>query len=128
MSSRSTKPFRDWLFSRQDIRIKIQATLAVLLLLLAGGITIYELDNRQSRERAYTQIIDAVAQGSELSIIEGAETFLLTPFFAKQDARQPQVIKLYHEAIVRWFIEQTDELDADEQVHLERYRTLVTNQ
>jgi hypothetical protein len=118
------EPFEYWLFSGRDMRLKIQAVVAIVLVLLGTGLAIREFRNRQARDEAYRQIMDASAQKDYHQIIEGAEAFFNNPILSGRDRREKQVKNLYDEAFVRWFVEKVSELDADSQTHLRRYRAL----
>jgi len=117
----SKEPLGYWFFSGQDTWVKVQAIFAVLLLLLAGGFTVYELNNRQIRDSAYIQITEAIASENRLNIIKGSETFLATPFFAKQDARQQEVMEVYYNTMIQWFVEKIGKPTTDEQTHINRF-------
>lgn len=121
------EPFGYWFFSRQGIRIKLQAAIAIVLLLVAGGFAISESLNRRARDTAYHQILEAAGNQDYLSVIEGTEVFFSNPILSGKDGRENQVKKLYDEALVRWFVTQRGEPDADTQAHIERYRKLIVD-
>jgi hypothetical protein len=124
---RGGEPFDYWLLSRQDLRLKVQAAVAIGGLLVAGGLTVSDALARKVRDTAYHQIVEAAETQAYLGIIEGAEAFLAHPALNGYDERQRQVMDLYNEALVRWFVEQEGELDTEAEAHLKRYHTLILN-
>lgn len=115
------EPFLAWLFSRQDRRIKLQATFASVLLLMTTGLILREQRVNAVRDGAYRKILVAKMQQDDLGIVENAELFFSDAPLGK-DGRNQQVINLYSESLVRWVAQQQEQLDANAQKHLERYR------
>ncbi|NEO44390.1 MAG: hypothetical protein F6K55_09740 [Moorea sp. SIO4A3] len=120
------EPFLPWLFSHQDIRIKVQAAVASVLVLTAGGLTIQDKLIRSTRDTAYRQILEAEQQQDHLSVIKGAEKFFANSPISGKDQRDRQVMQLYSEALVRWVAQQEDPLDHKDQKHLDRYRAAIS--
>jgi hypothetical protein len=118
------EPFLLWLFSCQNIRLKIQAVIASVLVLTAGMVTIQDLSIRSARNLAYEQIQDAELQQDILGVVEGAEKFLDQTPLSGEDERDQQVREIYSSALVRWLARQNNPLDEKAQVHLERYQAL----
>lgn len=121
------EPFGFWLFSGQDKLIKIQAAIAIILVLLVGGLAIRDFVARSTRDAAYNQIIEAIKNQDYLSVIKGAESYFANTPLSGKDKRDEQVIDICREAFVRWFVE-LDELDHEAQAHIERYQTLIFKQ
>lgn len=119
------EPFEYWLFSLQDMRLKIQAAAAVVLVLVGIGLATREFLHRQARDQAYEQILTASAHKDYHKVIECAEIFFRNPILSGKDGRDQQVRDLYDEGLVRWFVEKDGVLDADAQAHLERHRALI---
>jgi len=119
-----TEPFLPWLFSRQNVRLKIQAIIASILVLTAGTLTIQDLSIRSTRNLAYQQTQDAELQQDILGVVEGAEKFLDKTPLSGEDERDQQVKEIYSSALVRWLARQNNPLDEKAQVHLERYQAL----
>lgn len=122
---RSAEPFIPWLFSRQDIRIKLQAAVASVLVLTAGGLTIQDTSVRSVRDAAYKQIQKASQGQDYLKVVEEAEKFLANTPLSRKDGRDEEVKNLYSEAFVRWFAQKGDQLDGNAEAHIERYRALM---
>jgi tetratricopeptide (TPR) repeat protein len=122
---RSTEPILDWLFSHQDRRVKLQATVALVLILSVAGLTIDAADRREARDVAYRQVAMAAATNDDLQVIEAAEVFLAARPRLGTDGREQQVQDLYSEAFVRWFVQQSDQPESDVEKHVERYRALA---
>lgn len=120
----SWEPFTFWLFNGQDKRIKLQAAVAIILMLLVSGLAIRDFTVRSARDTAYAQIVEGYENQEYLSIIEGAEGYLANPPFSGQDERDEQVLDIYDEAFVRWFVGLEGEIDSDAQTYIERYQTL----
>ncbi len=124
-ATRGGEPFGYWLFSRQNLRIKAQAAIAVLLLLLAGGLIVRNAYARRVRDTAFDQVVAANARHEHLRVIEGAEQFLAHPALGGKDGREARVLSLYNEALVRWVAQQPGKLSEDALAHVSRYRQLV---
>lgn len=124
-TSRSGEPFRYWLFMPKDYRIKAQAFLAILLLIVAGVVGAREYLAGRARDAAFQQVLTAVDGQDYQTVIDSAEAFLDNPPVAKSDGREEQVRRLYDEAVVRWVSEQPGELSAACVARLERYRRLT---
>jgi hypothetical protein len=124
---RSAEPFILWLLSRQDIRIKLQAVIATVLVLTAAGLTIQDTSVRSARDAAYRQILEANQGQDYLKVLEGAEKFFANTPLSGKDGRDQQVKNLYSKALVRWFAQQTDPLNADTQARIKRYRAVMSN-
>jgi hypothetical protein len=110
-SSRSHAPTWEWLWSRQDLRIKLQAVCALLLLTFAA------VWHRQGslylshRDEAYHRLLSASARSDQLSIMEAAADFLKWPNRGNRDGRDSQVWKLYSKTLTRWTIGRMGHLD-----------------
>jgi hypothetical protein len=122
---RGGEPFAFWLFSNQDKRIKVQAVVAVILVLLVGWLVVRDLSVRAARDTAYAQIVEAAGNQDPLGIIEGAEIYFTNKPLSGRDRRDEQVQALYTEAFVRWFVGLEGEPDADAQTRIERYQALI---
>ena len=123
---RGAEPFLPWLFSHQDLRIKVQAAVATVLVLTAGGLTIQDRSIRSTRDTAYQQILEAEQQEDHLSVIKGAEEFFANSPLSGKGERDRQVMQLYSEAVVRWVAQQEEPLDNEVQKHLDRYRAEIS--
>ena len=122
---RGAEPLLPWLFSSQDKRIKIQAAIASILILVAGGSGIQDRWRISARESAYQQILAAEQNQDNLSVVQGAETFFANSPLSGKDGRNEQIRELYTQSLVRWFAQQENSPDADAQKHLERYRQVM---
>ena len=118
------EPLLPWLFSRQDIRLKLQALVASVLVLTAGALTIQDLSVRSARNVAYQQILNAQEQQDLLSVVKGAEKFFHKTPISGKDGRDTQVMELYSEALVRWVAQQGDQLDANSKAYIDRYQAV----
>ncbi|MBD0336837.1 MAG: hypothetical protein ICV62_15210 [Cyanobacteria bacterium Co-bin13] len=115
----SREPLLPWLFSRQNPVLKTQMALAIAALLVAGGLGLYELSVRQTRARAYAQLMTAAQADQPLAVMDSAETFLSRSPLSGKDAREAQVKQLYAQAFVSWFLQQPG---APEAATLQRYQ------
>ena len=122
---RGREPFGFWLFSGRDKLIKIQAAIAMALILLVGGLAIRDFVVGATRDAAYNQIIGAIGNQDYLSVLEGAELYFANTPLLGRDERDAQVIDIYREAFVRWFVG-LDEVDHEAQPHIKRYKTLIS--
>jgi hypothetical protein len=121
----SSEPFAFWLFSSKDRRIKLQAVAAILLVLLVGFLAIRDLSVRAARSAAFTRIVAAAEREDALGIIQGAEAFFSNRPLSGVDGRDQQVIDLYTEAFVRWFVGLDSAPDTDAEAHVDRYQALI---
>jgi hypothetical protein len=119
------EPFALWLFSGKDKRIKVQAVVALVLVLLVGWLAIRDLSVRAARDAAYAQIVETAGSQDPLGIIQGAEAYFANKPLNGRDGRDEQVRTLYTEAFVRWFVELENNLDTDAQAHIDHYQALV---
>jgi hypothetical protein len=123
---RGGEPFLEWLFSRQNLWIKAQAAVAVVLLLVAGVLTIRDAYNRQVRDSAWSGLQEASRDQDDLGIIRASEEFFSTSPPPGGDAlRQDQARSLYSTALVRWFVRLPGEPDGEALRHVERYRSFL---
>ena len=122
---RDREPFGYWLFSKGDLRVKIQAGIAIILLIVVGGFAVRDALHRNGRTAAYQQITQAAAQNDYLATIKAGEKFLASPVLSRKDAREQRVRELYDQAMVRWFAAHGGELDAEAQSHLKRYQAMM---
>lgn len=122
---RSSEPFAFWLFNNRDWRIKIQAVAAIALVLLVGFLAVRDLSIRAARAAAFAQIVAAAETEDALGIIQGAEAFLASQPLSGRDGRDQQVVDLYTEAFVRWFVGLDDAPDAEAEAHVGRYQALI---
>ena len=122
----SQEPFLPWLFSRQNPILKMQMGSALVALLIAGGLGLYELSTRSIRASAYAQLLDANQRDEFINVMESAETFLSRTPLSGKDARESQVRDLYSQAFVNWFMQQPAlPQDSDVQSHVNRYQKLM---
>lgn len=119
------EPLLPWLFSSQDKRIKLQAIVASLLVIVAGGLGIQDRLRSSARETAYQKILAAEQIQDDLSLVQNAEVFFANSPISGKDIRNEQIIRLYRESLVRWFVQLENPPNASEQKHLERYRKVM---
>ncbi len=99
---RGDEPFLFWMFSRQGMPLKIQASAALLVLLCALSLTVFDAVRRSRQDHAYRAVIAASNAGDYTHVVDFSEDFLSHPALHYDD-RTPQVKSLYSEALVRWF-------------------------
>lgn len=122
---RGAEPFLPWLLSRQDVRIKIQAAVASVLILTAGGLIVREQKASVVRDTAYQNILIASRHQNDLGVVEESETFFAHFPLSDKDGRKQKVMDLYSESLVRWLTQQGDTPTTATQEHLNRYRTVL---
>lgn len=122
----SFEPFLPWLFSCQHVGLKSQMAMAIAALLTVGGLGLYEWSVRSIRTRTYQALLIAAEQDQPQAMLDNADTFLSQRPLSGKDAREDQVKKLYAQAFVDWFIQQST-LPADDTVqqYTQRYRDLM---
>lgn len=123
----NNEPFSYWLLSRRDFRIKAQIIIATALLIFAGVSSVKDSTNLKSRNTAYEEIMTASANNNFFKIIEQSEIFLSHDPLSGRDVREPIVVDLYNEAIVRWIIMEKVQLDKKAKDHVQRYKKFINN-
>lgn len=126
-SQQAAPSFDFWLLSGRDLRLKIQAVAALVLLFVAGTIFIFDMYARHVRDASYQSVIQGSQTRNYLQVIEGAETFLSHPLIASGDIRDEEVIEHYNKALVLWVARQPGQINTDVSARVERYRQLVGN-
>jgi hypothetical protein len=122
----ASEPFLPWLVSRQNVWLKVQAALSVIVLLLAISLGGYEYSVRTARAHAYEEISDAVQQNHLLGVVEGSEAFLSHQPLSGRDNREAEVKALYAEALTALFMQQAYIVEGSEiQRYIQRYRELM---
>ena len=119
------------LFSRVvntlDWRINLRATVASVLVLIAGGIVTQDRLKSSARDAAYQQILASEQIQDDLGVVKASEVFFTNQPFSGKDRRNQQIMQLYTESLVRWFAQQQSaSSDSSAQMYLTRYRQ-VTN-
>lgn len=120
------EPFFPWVFSRQDLNLKLQATFASILVLIAGNLAIREPLVSSARNSAYEQITAEAKKDNYQGIVEEAEKFFANDPMGR-DNREREVKQLYDLAFMNWFLEQEDQLDDDALIHIKRYKAFSKN-
>ena len=114
------------LFNTLDWGINLRATVASVLVLIAGGIVTQDRLKSSARDAAYQQILASEQIQDDLRVVEASEVFFTNQPFSGKDRRNQQVMQLYTESLVRWFAQQSASPDSSAQMYLTRYRQ-VTN-
>jgi len=123
VAGKEREPMGIWLFARQDLFLKGQAAVAVVLLLTASVITLHQHIDRRAREKSWSRVEQAVMLNDDLSTVAACESF----FSTSPPESDPRVIEgkeLYRAAMVHWFARASGDLDAASLKHVERYRKL----
>jgi len=114
------------LFNTLDWRINLRATVASVLVLIAGGIVTQDRLKSSARDAAYQQILASEQIQDDLGVVKASEVFFTNQPFSGKDRRNQQIMQLYTESLVRWFAQQSASQDSSAQMYLKRYRQ-VTN-
>jgi hypothetical protein len=118
----------EWTFSRQNPWIKAQAVIAVVLILVAGMMSLTEARNRQARNRAWTGLEKAFQRRDDLGVVKASEVFFATsPPSGGDPQREARARSLYGEALVHWFLRSPGEPDVEALRHVERYRSFLVS-
>ncbi|HEU4710818.1 MAG TPA: hypothetical protein VFS76_04595 [Pyrinomonadaceae bacterium] len=120
-------PFRTWLLSKRERRLKLQVAAAVVIFLVAGVVFLVDLRARSVRTASYQSILQGETNGNYLQVIDGAEAFLSHPLVMLADDRDAEVVKRYSEALVMWVARQPGEGTPEITTRVERYQQLVAN-
>jgi hypothetical protein len=121
------EPGWEWWWSSRNLRIKLQAACALVLLVLAGFWAWQDGGRRTRRDAAYQRLVQASAAGDPLPVLVAATDFLAAPKRSGADLREGQVWDLYSRALARWsagIVGQTGELNAEDLRRIEDYRRL----
>jgi len=114
-------------FNTLDWRINLRATVASVLVLIAGGIVTQDRLKSSARDAAYQQILASEQIQDDLGVVKASEVFFTNQPFSGKDRRNQQIMQLYTESLVRWFAQQQSaSSDSSAQMYLTRYRQ-VTN-
>ena len=118
------EPFLRWIFSFQDMKVKILAIFSSIFLLSSGGFLFREIYANSVRNRTYFVILEADKDRAypknienvdkeqiDLKIIENAEDFLNHSSFKGKDVREGDVRRLYSQAFVQWITNKGEELN-----------------
>ncbi|MGB6298594.1 MAG: hypothetical protein WBF90_20765 [Rivularia sp. (in: cyanobacteria)] len=106
-------------------RLKIQVTLASIMVLVTGSLAIYEYTAFAARNNAYETLVKASQLQNNQEVLKTSTTFLEKNSFLKKDERTSQVIELYQNALVRWLPQQPGEqLSAQEQKYIDLIKKL----
>jgi hypothetical protein len=109
-----------------DMRVTVQVVVAVILLVVAGGLLARDAWSRRARDTAFHQVIEANSKRDYLRVIQAAESFLTHQSVnGGRDAREDGVVSLYSEALVHWVAQQPGQLDANAHARVARYKQLV---
>jgi tetratricopeptide (TPR) repeat protein len=122
---KAEEPFDFWLFSRRGLLLKVEAIAGLVLLAVGIGLTVQKIESYHARDEAYGRIVRAEEKRDYLEIIQGSEAFLAHRALRGRDVREARVLKLYDEAIVRWFVGRGASTDAQTLEHVQRYRRLA---
>lgn len=114
------------LFNTLDWRINLQATVASILVVIAGGIVTQDRLKSSARDAAYKQILASEQLQDDLGVVKASEVFFTNQPLSGKDRRNQQIMQLYTESLVRWFAGQSASPDSSAQMYLKRYRQ-VTN-
>ena len=114
------------LFNTLDWGINLRATVASVLVLIAGGIVTQDRLKSSARDAAYQQILASEQIQDDLGVVKASEVFFTNQPLSGKDRRNQQIMQLYTESLVRWFAQQSASQDSSAQMYLKRYRQ-VTN-
>ena len=123
VAGKEREPIGIWLFSRQDLFLKAQAAVAIVLLLTASVITLQQYMTRKAREVSWSQVEQAMMLNDDLRTMAACESFFLTSP-PESDSRVIEGKELYRAAMVHWFARTSGDLDSASLKHLERYHQL----
>jgi hypothetical protein len=124
--SRDRIPIHEWLFSRQDHGLKVQAAAAAVLVAVATGFVIGEYRLVRERDAAVQVLQQSLNAHDYGAAMHAAEAFLAARKFCP-DAREWQVTEAYRVALVRWMSELSGDFGPAEQAMVDRYRQLVVD-
>lgn len=93
-----TEPLVYWLFSRQDVAVKVAAAAVFAWLTWAAGSTIAKEGNRARRDQAYAQLVQAANRGDDATVVAAAGEFLALVPARDGDRRAGQVRELERQA------------------------------
>jgi hypothetical protein len=123
---KGSEPISYWVFSRQDIFLKVQAGAAAVLVLLTAALTLRQHAQEQTRANAWSQMESTAIAGDDLATVVACESF----FSASPLDADPRALRgrdLYRAALVRWFGRTSGGPDATTLAHVERFRQLSAN-
>lgn len=119
------EPFKEWLLSRQSLRLKVQCVASIILLLTAAGMWSFDIWVKSVRAHAYSDAISAEAQADIYRILEASEKFFTQAPFANDTEREKLMHDLYNKALVHWVLQSDDESSASTLERFEHYRKMI---
>lgn len=102
------EPFKEWLLSRQSLRLKVQCVVSIILLLAVGGMWSFDSWTKSVRASAYSDAISAEAQTDPYRILEASEKFFSQTPFANDTEREMLMRDVYSRALVHWVLQNDD--------------------
>jgi hypothetical protein len=120
---KGNEPFGFWLFTRQDLFLKVQAGVAIVIVLLASVFTVHQNMQESARAASWSQVERASMAGDDLGIVQGCESFFSTSP-PDSDSRVTEGKELYRIALVRWFTKTSGDLDSTALAHMQQYRQI----
>jgi tetratricopeptide (TPR) repeat protein len=109
-AARDGEPFRAWLYSRYDWRIKIQCAAAIVLLMIAVSVGVRDYFSRGTRAEAYAEARQAATLDDPEKVMDACAKFLQHRVLGN-DSRQDEMVRLYDETLVNWMLRQNPEED-----------------
>lgn len=121
----NAEPFGYWLLSGSNLKLKALAATALVVLLLAGVLSVRATWYQRSRENAWRQLIQAKEGHNVAAVLAAAEKFLSHPPLSGLDGRETKVLRYYQEALVQLALEPDSATANTLQTHFARYRQLA---
>jgi len=118
-------PLKEWFWSKQDLRLKLQAAAAIALVLLASILFAISTHRYNQRNLAYNNLLIAQKQAHYSQVMDEAVTFLEHPPFGKHDNRTEEVKAFYSETFVKWFLTQNEEDLNSESKYVNSYHLVI---
>jgi hypothetical protein len=118
-------PFSFWLFSREELRLKIQVAVALLLVLSTA--TVYSIDayRATARDRLYDQLSAAVDSGKTAAALDAAAAYLSRSAPLRGDRREAYVRRIYLSLTKQWAAAHAGVADPDTETRLRQFARLA---
>jgi tetratricopeptide (TPR) repeat protein len=119
-------PISAWLYSGQDLALKMRLLAIVILVSVAGVLFSYELEQYRTRDDAYVMMSDLGAKRDYPGVVKAANGFFSARSFSR-DPREQEVRTASQEALVRWITDLPGNPTTTDQSLIAEYHRLVAS-
>jgi hypothetical protein len=126
-ASTAAAPFSFWLFTTDDLRLKLQVACALLLVVSTASVFSIDSHRAAARGRIFERLAAAAAAGQSLDVIDAAESYFSASAPLGGDPSEPEARRLYLDALKRRLASHAGVPDVEADEHLRRFTQLSGN-